>query len=53
VEAVIAAGMVPATIGFELIDEIEDVEAHHRPPCARICARPAEWTALILVLPMI
>ena len=53
VEAVIAAGMVPATIGFELIDEIEDVEAHHRPPCARICARPAEWTALIPVLPMI
>ena len=42
VEAVIATGMVPATIEFELIDEIEDAEAHHRPPYARLCARPAE-----------
>ena len=52
-EAVIAAGVVGAAVRFELVDEIEDVEGHRQPPCARICARPARWPVLIPVLPMI
>ena len=51
-EAVIAAGVIGAAVRFELVDEIEDVEGHRQPPCARICARPARWPVLIPVLPM-